>query len=130
MRNTFRKIVVLMLLAYVSYIGIPYLWPLIYDQSILDALTWNGYGGKINVYGFFPYLILAVMLISLVGLLFFKLWARNLFLVVVVVSVATSPFMGLAVQGPAESIPAILISLGMGAILSLSFLSGVKSEFK
>lgn len=126
----FRIIVALMLATYVVYVAIPYTWPLLYDQATLNALYWNGYGGSINVYGPVPYVLAATMLISLFGLFFFKIWARNLFFICTIVSLAMGPFRGIVVLGPLESIPSGIISLCMGAILAMSYLSSVKDKFQ
>lgn len=130
MKSTFRKIVSLLLVTYIAYLAVPYMWPYLYDQATLDALSWNGYGGSIDIYGPLPYILMAIMLTSLIGLLFFKIWARNLFLLCTIISFGAAPFSGVIVQGPIESIPAGIISLCMGAILSMSYLSSVKSEFQ
>lgn len=128
--KAFRKIASLMLAAYVVCLAISYSWPYIYDQATLDAHSWNGYGGVINIYGLTPYVLVAAILASLIGLLFFKIWARNLFFICTVVSIAMGPFSGIVVQGPVESVPSGIIALGMGGILAMSYLFSVKNKFQ
>lgn len=108
----------------------PYMWHLMYDQETLNALSWNGHGGEINLYGPIPYIISGITLISLVGLHQLKKWGRKLLLITVIASGLITPMFGLGVQGGFDSLAAYFLTIGTGAILSMSYFSSVAESFE
>ena len=130
MRKIFTGIVLATLFSYVAWFCVPQFWPHMYDGPILDALMWNGYGAVISTSGPVPYLFLGIYAIICVGLIQFKYWARSGLVVYVVASVALGPFWGLSVQYGIDVIFGYILTLGQGAMLAISFLSGLSNEFE
>ena len=130
MKGFFKKIVAAVSLLYVVYILTPYIWHLIYDQETLDALSWNGHGGQLNIYGPVPYFIAGITLISLIGIHQLKKWGRKLFLISVIASGLVIPFFGLGVIGGFDSLIAYFLTVGTGAIISISYFSSVAESFE
>ncbi|GAB4187669.1 MAG: hypothetical protein Tsb002_13150 [Wenzhouxiangellaceae bacterium] len=130
MKAFYRKIIYSYVALYIMYLALPWLWGYIYSQVILDALSWNGYGSIIDIYGPVPYALAFLLLVSVIGLHQFKKWGRTLFLVATVISGLLSPFFGLAVIGNYDSIFPYFLTVSGGVILSLSYFSVLNSEFK
>lgn len=130
MRSIFSGIVIFSVAAYVAWFFMPYIWEYLYDYETLGGLQWAGYGSKINLNGPIPYLIACVYLVSSLGLLFYKSWARSLFLVLTIFNIVSAPLWGLNVQGGYDAIIRYIVTLCDGAILALAYLSGISSEFK
>ena len=130
MKKHFRQLIYVVGLCYLVLIFLPYLWRDLYSYEINSALGWNGLGSVLNLYGPVPYILLAITVISLVGLHQYKNWGRTLFLVVTLISGFLSPFFGLAVQGNYDSFFGYFFAIGSGAILAASYFSEVSGEFE
>ncbi|WP_339412812.1 hypothetical protein [Pseudomonas sp. EA_35y_Pfl2_R5] len=130
MKGFFKKIVAAVFLLYLAYILMPYIWHLMYDQETLDALSWNGYGGQLNIYGPFPYFIAGITLVSLVGIHQLRKWGRKLFLISVIASGVLTPFFGLGVIGGFDLFIGYFLTVGTGVIISMSYFSSVAENFE
>ncbi|MCP5005296.1 MAG: hypothetical protein GY941_15380 [Planctomycetes bacterium] len=130
MRKIFISIILATLTSYVAWFCVPQFWTQMYDGAILDALMWNGYGAVISTSGPLPYMFLGVYAVICIGLLKFKYWARSGLVVFVVASVVLGPFWGLSVQYGIDVIFGYILTLGQGAMLAISFLTGLSNEFE
>ena len=130
MRRIFISIVLATLVSYATWFLTPLFWNHMYDGPVLDALTWNGYGAVISTSGPVPYVLLGIYAIICIGLIKFKYWARSGLVVFVGASVVLSPFWGLSVQYGIDAIFAYILTLGQGAMLTISFLTGLSNEFE
>ncbi len=130
MKSIFSSIVILSVVSYAIWFFLPLSWEYIYDYETLGGLRWAGYGAKINLEGPLPYALGIAYLVSSLGLLFYKNWARTAFLALTIFNIVSAPLWGLNVQGGYDAIPGYIVTLSDGAILSLAYLSGLSSEFK
>lgn len=130
MKATYKRLIYAIAMIYMVYVAVPFFGPSMYEQEVLDALSWHGYGGVLDVYGPIPFIIAILLMISLVGLHQFKPWARILFTVVTVISGLATPLWGLQVVGSYDTIFGYFVAIGSGAILSLSYWSELSDEFK
>lgn len=96
MKAFFQKLVLGVMALYLVYILIPFAWHYIYNEETLTALTWNGYGGLVSLYGPAPYFVSAFFFVSLLGLYNFKKWGRLCFTVYTIVSGLLVPIWGLS----------------------------------
>ena len=115
---------------YVALFLTPYSWVYLYQDEIIDALSWNSYGSKFGANNFIGYAFFACYGVISIGLVLFKKWARSGFVVLTVLSVLTSPFWGLSVLYGYESALSYMLVLGDGAILAIIYLTGISNEFE
>ncbi len=112
MKAIFKSIILITLASYVILFCTPQFWAYWYDGPIFDALSWNGYGSKIDINGPVPYILLASYGVICIGLLNFKKWARTGFVIFLLVTITISSFVGLSVTYGFEGIFAYLLTLG------------------
>ena len=130
MRSIFSTIVILALALFAVSFFMPLAYEYLYAYEAHGGLQWTGFGAKITLDGPVLYIYGLFYLTASVGLLLFKRWARTLFLLLVLVSVACTPFLGLSVVGGYEALVSYILVLAQGAILALVYLSGIGSEFE
>lgn len=130
MKTTYRRFIYAVFTVYLIYMILPYYWGSLYNQGTLDALTWLGHDGTLDVYGPLPYMYTIALLVSLVGLHQFKKWARSAFLYLMIASTLTIPLFGLSVLGNIDAFISSVLGIGMGMILAISYFSELDDEFK
>ena len=130
MKNIFRKIIVGVGALYIAFMALPFFWLDIYDQETLNALTWLGNGGVLNIYGPLPYLLAIVFIVSLIGMYRLKKWARTLFMLFTIISGLISPLWGLSVAGNIDVLAPYFISIGSGALLAIAYFTSLGAEFE
>ena len=108
---------------------IPYYWGLIYTNEEMELLAWHGYGAQLDVYGPSLYILSAVYVLVYIGLIFYKAWAKPSFLLITIISIAITPFMGITINEPINNILGYTLSLIDGAILTMLYLTSVSNEF-
>ncbi|ROS05083.1 hypothetical protein EDC56_0607 [Sinobacterium caligoides] len=106
------------------YIGVNY-----YSSSQLDLMFLNGTGGVLPVDYYLDYLVLFFYVVSSLGLLFRKNWARLVFVSLLLADVILSPLSGAMVLLGVDKVIHTVLMLIDGCILALTFLSSVKDEF-
>ena len=107
----------------------PYSWVYLYDQEILDALSWNGYQSKFGD-SFLPrYLLFAAYGTVSIGMIYFKRWARTCFVLLTILTIGMAPFWGVSVQYGYEAAISLVMALLDGAILAMMFLTSLGNEF-
>ena len=129
MKSLFSIIVAISAIAYGTWFFLPHFWGYLYDVETIEVLQWDGYGSKINIYGPIPYLIGILYLVSYAGLLAYKTWARNFFLLLTVFSFLSAPFWGIAIQGGYDAMVGYVVSLSDGVIITMTYLSSISNEF-
>jgi hypothetical protein len=130
MKGIFQKTILAVGGLYLLYMALPFFWLELYDQETLEVLSWQGYGGLLDIYGPIPYILACALLVSLVGLYQLKKWGRTTFMLVTIITGVISPLWGLQTMGQLDSLPAYFVSIGSGAILAMAYLSSIGGEFE
>lgn len=128
MINTFKNIVLLSYISYVVWFFLPYIYETT-NPVVLDVLIWNGYGGFATDSLIIAYLFLAIYSIATLGLLYFKIWAKPLFLTLTIISIGFCFLNGLSVSTPIDNFLMYITTLADGAILAMLYFSDIKNEF-
>ena len=130
MKKLFIYLVTATLILYVLWFAMPFFWHVLYDNEIVNLLSWGGYRGYLNVSGPIPYITGIVYVIALIGLLLFKKWARLLFVISLGFSVVTTPLWGMSVETGYEALIGYLMTLCDGVILAVCYLTSLNDDFK
>ncbi len=130
MKRIFSTTIIVATLLYVVWYFMPFAWEYLYDNETLGGLQWNGYGAKLNLDGPIPYIAGIAYLVSALGMLFYKLWARTLFTLLTISTVISAPFWGVAASGGYDVLVGNIVTLSDGAIIAMAYLTSVSSEFK
>jgi hypothetical protein len=123
MEKVFKRGIELTIVLYLAYCLLPIFWIDLYGSEVFQALGWHGYGASLNPYGSWAYPLAFLFLVSLLGMRFYKSWARSIFLVLVILNVAVQPFMGMVAMGSIDGTVSSLVALFSGALLAMSFLA-------
>ena len=109
---------------------LPYL-PRGFSTDVQALLALGGYGAAPWVTEPVFYLSIgAGKLIASLGLILFLSWGRWLFLAIVVTSLASVPFAGIAIAPPLDSVVGYFTVLTDGAILALAFSSPIAERWR
>ncbi len=126
----FQLLVLASLASYLLWFLLPYS-PRAFPKEVSDLLAWGGYGS--HSWAQHPLFYLSIGLgkvVSSIGLLLFLSWGRWLLLAIVVVSVASVPFSGMAISVPLDTVVGSLTGLTDGAILALAFFSPLSEAMR
>jgi hypothetical protein len=127
-KTLFRIAVVVGAITYVAY------WFLPYTYGYLDGFTGSllSYAGHDAIFvgpELLHYAMFASWLVSAVGLLLFRKFARTLFLILVVFTTALSPLLGITVETAGGATLLSIANMADGLVLALAYFSPVKTEF-
>ncbi len=126
----FQLLVVVSLICYLAWAFLPYT-SRVFPKEVSDLLAWGGYGSHHwTQHPLFYISIGLAKIISSIGLFLLLSWGRWLLLLVVVVSVASVPFYGMAISVPLDSFVGALTGLSDGAILALAFFSPISEAMR
>jgi len=128
MNKFFQKLVIAFITLYMIWYALPYFWHYYNDYQAQDLLSWSGYKSLLNVNGWSTSIISVAYLISAIGLLFLKKWARSLFLITTIFTML--PLWGYIVSPAVDGSIGFAISLIQGALLTLAYLTNLSNEFK
>jgi hypothetical protein len=131
MTNLFRCIVLANFILYVIYFNFPFLWQYVYDAKTLEFLYWGGFGAKFNRENLtlIAYTFLLLISINTVGLLYFKHWARSMFVLLILVSIGFSLILGISLEGVYDKFLSMCISMLDGMIMVFIYLTRISKEF-
>ncbi len=103
-----------------------------YSPEIIDLMTWSGYGAAFNwnVLTYIAYALLLAYGIVCLGLIYFKPWARECFLLLTILAMLLTFVFGVNVLTEASSFYLQIMNMIDGFIIALIFLSELKEEFK
>ena len=107
-----------------------YLWPYLYSAEEMELLNWTGYGAKFELNGPIPYFFLAASFAASIGLLLFKRWGRTTFVLLICVSVLSTPAWGITVIPALDEGIGYIVALAHGAIIAMAYLTTLGSEFR
>lgn len=128
----FRVLVLLSVALYVGWFFFGLLESRFYGPEITDLMTWSGYGAAFgwNVLTYFAYgSLLAYGMVS-VGLVYFKSWARECFLLLTVIVLLMTFAYGINILTEASMVYLQLMNLIDGFIIAIIYFSTLSEEFK
>jgi hypothetical protein len=115
---------------YVAVLILPFNWPLIYSNEVIEKIVWsNGAGAIVYIPIALFYTISALYMISLIGLIFYKRWAKYVFISLTGFVLIANLGQGVFSQGPLESFGNQALSLIDGFIVALIFYSPISERF-
>lgn len=131
-RIHFRLLVLLSVVLYVGWYFFGYIEYRFYSPEIIDLMTWSGYGAAFNwnVLNYISYALLLAYGIVCLGLIYFKPWARECFLLLTILALLSSFIFGVNVLTEASSIYLQVMNMIDGFIIALIYFSDLKKEFK
>jgi len=130
MNKLFNYLVITVIALYAAFIALPFYWHHLYEGETLIAMQWNGWGSLIEPNGIIAWSFAMLNFIALIGLIYFKKWARTLFLVITISTGLISPAFGLIVAAGIDAIVGYYISISYGIIVTMSYFTSVSNEFK
>ena len=127
----FRLLVLLSVALYVGWFLLPYVENRVNSQEMADLLTWSGYGALFgsNVLAFLAYGCLLAYGIICVGLIYFKSWARECFVLLMVIVLALSFVYGVSVLSEVSIVYLQVMNIIDGLIIALIYFSALSKEF-
>ena len=126
----FRYLVTTSFIIYTIWFFMPYFWNFLYDHKTQIFLTWNGYGGLIMNNAWIAYSFFLLYLITYCGLIYFKLWARVVFVVLMIGSFINTAIGGVVVRTALEYLLESLIFSIDGSIVIIMYFTDVKRNFR
>jgi len=128
----FRLLVLLSVVLYVGWFFFGYFESRFYSPEIVDLMTWSGYGAAFNwnVLTYIAYTVLLAYGIVCVGLIYFKPWARECFLLLTVLAMLLTFLFGVNILTEASLFYLQLMNMIDGFIIAVIYFSDLKEEFK
>ncbi len=126
----FRYLVVTSFMLYTIWFFMPYFWNFLYDQKIQILMSWNGYGGLIMNNAWIAYSFFLLYLITYCGLIYFRTWARVVFVALMIGSFINTSIGGVVVRTAFEYLLESLIFTIDGSIVIMMYFTDVKIIFR
>ena len=141
-KTTFRLFIILSLVLPLAGFAWTELIATDQTQEIQDLLLWDGYGGLLwqgteeqemtTLALIFLLLFIGLGILgvaSIVGMFLFKKWARTITVVITIFSIMSTPFMGIWIGMPIDTMFGDISAYLFGALLCMSYLEPLNSEF-
>lgn len=129
MKDIFRFTVIGSLILYVVWFLLPHAWIYLYGEEEIALLTYSNYGAKFNDNGPLLYIFMIANVVSSLGLLQYKKWARTAFFALTVFPVFLSLISGFLVSPPFDTALGYIVTLLTGSIVTMSYLTSVGEDF-
>ena len=131
-KTYFRLLVLISVALYVGLFFLPVIESRFYSPEEIDLMTWAGYGAAFgrDVLLYIAYGSLIVYGIIGIGLIYFKSWARECFLLLVIVLVLTSFGYGVNILTEASMVYLQVLNIIDGLIIGIIYFSALRKEFK
>ena len=101
------------------------------DDNTQRLLRVDGYGTTLPVLEYLFWIILTLILITYIGLIFFKRWGIILLIFLYIVDLwVFAPFGGIEISVPIEKIAKNMFIFCDGMIIALAFFSDLKIQFR
>jgi hypothetical protein len=128
----FRLLVLLSVVLYVGWFFFGFFESRFYSPEISDLMTWSGYGAAFNwnVLTYIAYASLLAYGIVCVGLIYFKSWARECFLLLTALVLLLTFVFGVNVLTEASSFYIQIMNMIDGFIIAMIYFSELREEFK
>ena len=127
----FRVLVLVSVALNVGSAFLPYFESWAYGSEVNDLLTWSGYNSPFSweVRSGIWYGMLFAYGIVCIGLIYFKPWARECFLLIVALTILSTFIYGVNVLTEATSVYFYIWNLIEGIIIAMIYFSELKNEF-
>ena len=127
----FRLLVLLSVALYVGWFFFGSFESKFYSSEIIDLMTWSGYGAAFgwNVLTYIAYASLLAYGVVCLGLIYFKSWARECFLLVTVLGLVLTFGFGVNILTEASSFYLQVMNIIDGFIIAMIYFSELKEEF-
>ena len=124
-----------MLLSVALFVGsvfFPYFEPRFYSPEVSDLMTWSGFGAVLSweVRAILWYGLLLAYGIVCIGLIYFKPWARECFLLVVTLLLLSAFLQGINILTEASTTYMQVMNLIDGFIIAMIYFSELRKEFE
>lgn len=129
MVSLYKNVVFLSYLIYVAFFFVPYLDVYLYNEEMLDALTWAGFGALLEINEGIGYVFLLAYTVNLYGLIYFKAWARPMFLGLTLLSIIFTGIQGVEVFTPIDGVLSGITNLADGATIILMYFTSINIKF-
>ncbi len=128
----FRLLVLLSVGLYVGWFFFGSFESRFYSPELTDLMSWSGYGAAFswNVLTYIAYASLLAYGIVCVGLVYFKPWARECFLLLTVLVLLLTFVFGVNVLTEASSFYLQIMNMIDGFIIAMIYFSEIREEFK
>lgn len=129
-RVLFKRLIVVNILLQI-FLNIISFFPLNSDPMVERLMRLDGYGAALNIENKFVYLLVPLgFFLASVGLFYFKIWSRYLYLLLLLYSWISTLFFGYRIATPIQGFLGMAIGTIDGVIIYLSFLSPLSKEFE
>ena len=131
LRFYFRVIVLLAVALNVGWGFLPYIEYNFYGPEKTDLLRWAGYGSPLgwDALVYIWYTILVAYGITCIGLIYFKSWSRECFILVKAIVLLLTFVYGVSVTSEFSSFYGQIMILLEGFIIAMVYFSELRSEF-
>jgi hypothetical protein len=128
----FRILIICSITFYLIYCLLAFVWPFELTEDIETLRSWTGYDAYISQETFLvlAWIYSVLYIVGHVGIYFYMNWARMLLTILLIIGVVLSPFTGIEVFLPLESLVSSLIGITFTSIVILSFFSDMQNKFK
>ena len=128
----FRLLVLFAVALYVGLFFFPIIDSRFYSPEEIDLMTWAGYGAAFSrdVLVYLAYGLLLAYGIIGIGLIYFRSWARDCFLLLVIILVLTSFAYGVNILTEASMAYLQLLNIIDGLIIGIIYFSALRKEFE
>ncbi len=129
MIRLYKTLVISLIFLQLAWFFMP--WGFAYDEHSINAFYWLGYGSffETETITTMNYFVLTSYTLSCIGLLFFNIWARRAYMLVVILGGLIVPMYGMSVQSGYEDTMAYFMTLGDGIIICLSYFTNLNLRF-
>jgi len=125
----FRNLIIFSYVVYAVFFFMPSFEMYLYEKEVLDALTWSGYGAIVSSNQIVSYIFFLGYTIALLGLFYFKSWARILFIILTVLSVILTGLSGVIVLPSVEGALLNMTILADGATVAIMYFTSISAKF-
>ncbi len=126
----YKTLILVLILIQLLWFFIP--WQFAYPDESINALMWLGANSIIESRNFiviYSVGIVALYILSYIGLLFYIPTAKTLYCILVLGSGFAGPFLGLSVQSGYESLLGYYITIGDGIVLCMILFTSIALKF-
>ena len=127
----FRVLVLLSVAMYVGWFFLGSIESRFYAPEITDLMSWSGYGAAFgwNVLTYIAYGSLLAYGLVCVGLVYFKSWARECFLLLTITVLLMTFAFGINILTEASAVYLQLMNMIDGFIIAMIYFSALSEEF-
>lgn len=130
MIKIYRTLVIVSLMSFGLYMGLPYFDAAFLNEDEIKVLAWGGYGSIITYPQWLGWVLTFVWIPIAIGMVFFYPIARKVYVLLTVVFIVMNPLSGLMVLTGLQAMVYEITTLLDGAILTMAYFTSINEEFK